>query len=70
MFLLNLKTSPEEVVVEVEVSVVIVDKLEDDGSRFKLLGERKILPRMCLSPRMELFGRLPHQIEVDVAFKT
>ena len=40
------------------------------GQRFKLPGERKILPRMCLSPRMELFGRLPHQIEVDVAFKT
>lgn len=46
-----------------------MDKLEDGGSRFKLLGERKILPRMCLSPRMELFGRLPHQIEVHVAIE-
>ena len=54
----------------VEVLVGIVDKLEDEGSQFKLVGERKIMNRMYLSPRTELFGRLPHQMEVNVAFKT
>ena len=67
--LLKFQMSLEEVLVEVE----IVAKLGDEGSQLQLgllAGERKISLRMCLQPKMEPFGGLPHKKEVDVACKT